>query len=163
MAKKKVNVGNSVSIDQTTLCAINNLMFSNNGGTDYSAIIDDLAGDNRELTKLRVGLVANGLYPELADEDKIRYRCYYRASEKSSRIEYYRMELVSISHILDVVTYRRVPVVAPKLDVLDDGTYTYGTFADAENCTSYLETCSINSWLYDYETSQEAIEAECRS
>ena len=130
-------------------------------GTDYSKIIDDLSnGENREIVKLNVGLLISGLLPDFSEEDRIRFRPYYCAYEKSNKIYYYKMEAINFSRLTGVVFFKETQVRASKIDTLEDGTFVYGEFE--EQSDSCLRTLPIDDFLYEYECSQTEAEAACR-
>lgn len=145
----------AVVINPAVADALSNLLFSSEGGVDMTPIIQDLGNSVQD--KLTVGLLMKGmLSSKVADEDKVRFRASYWASEKSSRISYVKMELVNLSYLRNEVTLTETIIRAERLE---DG--TYGEFGQVSKSEGHK--VSIEDWMYGYEMSEEEIQTYCRT
>lgn len=89
-----------VEVPTTTLNALKNMLFSNEGGVDLSAIVNDLTAneEHRDLTAINVALAYKGVQIEI---DK---RPHYSYDWKN---RYNRFEYVGYSLILGIIKVRR--------------------------------------------------------
>jgi hypothetical protein len=97
----KANKKGMIEIPQVTLNALKNMLFNNEGGTDLSAIINDIAlnEDSKDLIAINVALAHKGIDIEI---DKRTHYVY----DWNNR--FYAYEFVGFSLILGLIKTKKV-------------------------------------------------------
>ena len=86
-----------VEMPVTTLNCLKSMLFSKEGGTDLTNIINDLGGD--DLTAINVALIHKGVKPQIDESPRF---------EHNWRKSFFRYEFVRYSLLLDRVEYNQI-------------------------------------------------------
>ena len=123
-----------ISIPETTLSALKNMLFTNENGIDLSNLISDLSvgADNKDLVAIHVALTYKGVKPNIDQQTRF-YRDY---------TTFYSYEFIDFSQIMGVVSAKRT-----EFNYSKDGIKTIGeTICNIPYC----------KWL-EYTTDKDAI------
>ena len=114
-----------VEIPTTTLNALKNMLFSNDGGVDLSAIVNDLAAseEHRDLTAINVALAYKGVQIEI---DKRPHYSY------DWRNRYNRFEYIGYSLILGIIKVKRTLI-----EVAENGEEKVVSTSDNVECYGF--------------------------
>lgn len=123
-----------ISIPETTLSALKNMLFTNENGIDLSNLISDLSvgTDNKDLVAIHVALTHKGIKPNIDTQTR-----YFR-----DYTNFYELEYIGFSQIMGVVSAKRT-----EFNYSKDGIKTMGEII----CT--IPYCK---WL-EYTTDKDAI------
>lgn len=122
-----------VEIPTTTLNALKKMLFTNEGGVDLSAIVNDLTAseEHRDLTAINVALTYKGV--EIDVDKRPRY-------EYDWKNRYYRYDYAGYSLILGFVKVKRTVV-----EVLENGEENIVSVYDHTECKDFTQWVEMDT------------------